>query len=128
MPLKPEQLANAILTGSRVYGTPRPDSDVDLVVYAGNGDFGLVEMIADKIAVQVPNYGDYGSDTLCLRFGKLNLILESDYAKFASWRDGTAQLKARAPVTREEAVAHFKKLFACVEAERADRPGNKGVA
>lgn len=102
----------AFLTGSRVYGTPRADSDLDLVVPV---DPGVREDIA---AVLVPDgsldYPEGLSNLVCWVAGlpgiKLNLILTSQEEALAVWRPGTAALKARAPVTREEAKETFARL------------------
>ncbi len=83
-------------TGSRVYGTPRPDSDVDVVIRASESIFDL-DMLADSRA------GSGGS----LRFGNLNLIVLDD-DEFDRWYLITEQLYMRRPVTKEEAIAAFR--------------------
>lgn len=42
-----------------------------------------------------------------LRFGKLNLICVTSDEFFGIWEKGTAELKAKSPVTRDAAIAHF---------------------
>lgn len=84
----------AFLTGSRAYGTPKPDSDIDLVV--------LVDPEAAELLWAL-------SDTKgqC-RFGKINLITFSNQDNFARWEAVTKELITRKPVTRDDAVAAFQ--------------------
>lgn len=92
-------MENAFVTGSRVYGTPRPDSDIDLCVTGiSELDYHLLRENADD---------HKGSGDGSLVFGRLNLIL-LDAAEFEVWREATNELAARKPVTREEAVREFK--------------------
>ncbi len=108
-----EAMDNAVFTGSRVYGTVTSASDVDLVVFTDGED--AVD-IAIALGVDVPQTRESGGyPTIQFKIDRLNLILESNLAKFQAWRDGTAALKKRAPVSREEAVALFKRLFAEVD-------------
>jgi len=94
----------AFITGSHAYGTPRPDSDVDLVVFVG---VNCCQKLCDL--------GQEGSRVLAegdgkAFFGKLNLILVTDEKQFELWAKGTAELQLKAltkPVTRDEAKAHF---------------------
>lgn len=91
----------AFLTGSHVYGTPHQDSDVDLVVLI---DSDQLDQLLSK------NYepANYGATAASMRFGELNLICLADANEFEAWRQATNQLKARKPVTRDEAVALIK--------------------
>lgn len=97
----------AVLTGSRVYGTPREDSDVDLAVLVSLEDF-------DKLVALFPPGGEADSYKGCpaqpLRIGKLNLLLVTSEAHLAIWRAGTDILKANAPVTREQAMQLFAEM------------------
>ena len=82
----------AFVTGSRAYGSPREDSDIDLVV------------LADQAAIDTLK--QYGGSPC--RFGNLNLILVPDAATLGRWRDTTDDLASRpAPVTRDEAILAF---------------------
>jgi predicted nucleotidyltransferase len=92
----------AFLTGSRVYGKPRRNSDIDLVVFVSKAD-----------AAALGNLCDDDGDTSAyatVRFGRLNLLVITDPAKYAAWVEGTAKLKAQRPVTREQAIEVFKAL------------------
>ena len=85
----------AFLTGSRVYGSPRPDSDIDLVIHVDSAtrQF-LIEMGDNK--------------NLPVRFGNLNLIPLTDKAEVERWYEATQELYRRRPVTRDEAVKFMK--------------------
>lgn len=97
---------NSFLTGSRVYGTPHEGSDVDLVVRMTYDD---ICKLAGVAGVQL-DVSDGGQKSVSLKFGKLNLIATYDDSVFATWRMGTDDLRGQSPVTRSDAVAHFKKL------------------
>lgn len=86
------------ITGSHAYGSPRDDSDIDLVVWAVGDTRATLEA------------GGYP-----IRFGKLNLILISDDDQWDIWRLGTQALvklhkSRKSAVSREEAVAFFITL------------------
>lgn len=103
---------NAIVTGSRVYGTPKPDSDIDLVVLVTKDDIRAMRDLADEdnsTDYENPDYGA-GGLTASLRFGKLNLLCCTTPEQVDVWRRGTAALKIVAPVTREVAVKLFQML------------------
>jgi len=89
----------SFMTGSRVYGTPRPDSDVDVVVLVSLDD--ATDLWAES---QSEN---------SVRYGHLNLILctdtEKGREKFKVWKEVTEYLKSQKPVTREKAVREFQK-------------------
>lgn len=95
----------SFLTGSRVYGTPTDESDIDLVVRMNDGDIEDLKMLCGE------DLHEYGGEHCSLHFGTLNLIICADDMRFESWRKGTEELIRRAPVTREEAVEHFQSLF-----------------
>lgn len=86
----------AFLTGSRAYGTPREDSDWDLVVCCDTDTHW-----------QLRYNGDANNPYAPTRFGRLNLIVLDDVEKFKTWKRVTEELKARAPVCKEDAKAAF---------------------
>lgn len=99
----------ALLTGSRVYGTPTEDSDVDLVVLLPESAVAVLRGLADPWGH--PDRDEYiaaGGEPL--RFGKLILIccLNPEYYKV--WKEGTRRLKRSAPVSRAFAVSYFREL------------------
>lgn len=101
---------NAFLTGSRVYGTPHADSDVDLCVVLSEENLNLLRELCD---------GDPGSGGDSLRFGKLNLICFTVAECAEPWRVATERLIVRKPVTRDEAV---KEIKAEVKARKPAEP------
>ena len=98
----------AFLTGSMAYGTPREDSDIDVVMRVGSWD--MVNSMAYH-ADESGSFDEYVHQT-SMRYGKLNVILCFTDNAYEAWRRGTEELIARKPVTRQEAVDTFKRLFA----------------
>ena len=105
---------NAVLTGSRKYGTPKDESDIDLAVLVSEADYDrIMSCLTDR---ECPAY--YGamhiSETLegsqSIRLGRLNLILCFNPDVFKLWEKGTKALFDRRPVTREAAMALFHEL------------------
>jgi predicted nucleotidyltransferase len=103
---KPSRLWTPFLTGSRVYGTPTEDSDVDLVVLTEPE----TRTALFDVAEEFDGVDRYGVTTSSLVFGGLNLLVETDRRRFLIWKLGTNYLKTQAPVTRDEAVEFFRKL------------------
>jgi hypothetical protein len=90
----------AILCGSRAYGTPREDSDVDLVI----------QLTLDEELTLREGLGIDPTGTL--RIGKLNLIIARTDEQYALWCKGIEELKEMAPVSRQEAIEYFDVIFA----------------
>lgn len=99
-------LTKSFITGSYAYGTPRPDSDIDLVVLLPP-DVLLdnLDALADKTNKDSCAHRGHPS----MMFGKLNLIVFHDEREFKGWRKATEELKARRPVTKAEAIKHIDK-------------------
>lgn len=98
------------LTGSRRYGTPRDDSDVDMVIFCddaggGNNEDSLLFVALRDHADEIKEYHE---DSACLRYGRLNLIITRREDQYRAWRDGTMECIVHAPVTRKEAVATMR--------------------
>jgi hypothetical protein len=100
----------SFITGSYAYGTPTKKSDIDLVVLMDGDWMERIRGFADTCDTKKEYYFAGGNVSYSLRFGKLNLIAVSDEAEFAAWQYGTAVLKRKKPVTREQAVLMFKNL------------------
>lgn len=118
-------MERAFVTGSRKYGTPKADSDIDLVVLVSPADLLLLQKEADiECKPHIPRgNSDGGPMSDSLRFGKLNLIAVTWNQAFEAWKKGTEELLARtqermAPIEREEAVALFKSLREKLAKER----------
>jgi hypothetical protein len=108
-------------TGSRVYGTPGPDSDWDFVKLTNlKSDNWWAHCDQDRSSGTVSTEYTNGESTgpqgmaATFRYGPLNLILCDRAEQFDVWTEGTQFLLARAglhgPCTREEAIAVFSKL------------------
>jgi Kef-type K+ transport system membrane component KefB len=98
----------SFITGSRAYGTPRPDSDVDLVILTDEDTATALRTLSDgKGAV---------------RFGKLNLVVCTTQDEYAVWRLGTTQmLRSKSKFSQPQAKAVLDKLRAlAVIKDRAD--------
>ena len=100
----------AFITGSRAYGVPRDDSDLDLVIFASPATLGIIRGLSDKVEMDLTDEpSNEGPEAGSFRFGKLNLICVTWKKAFQIWRDGTDYLKSVSPVTREQAVKEFTK-------------------
>lgn len=113
----------AFATGSRVYGAPTRGSDIDLVVMVNPDQIEVLKELADaddplhkpKEWSDPGPMDDVGGLTASLKFGKLNLILVTGHIGYGVWLQGTKELAKLAadrgtPVTRDEAVLHFRAL------------------
>ena len=97
---------SAFLTGSRAYGTPQPDSDIDLCVLVSREDLEVLKRVAGATDTQ-----EYWNTDAALRFGSLNLLAFADAPQYEAWKRGTAELKEKRPVTRSAAIAHLDAAF-----------------
>jgi len=95
-------MSRAFMTGSRVYGTPKPDSDYDLVV---DIDPETAKDIRKAAGVK---------EGEPVRFGALNLILTTSEAEYDAWLDATAECvdrrNSKGPLTRDEAIAIHRQV------------------
>ncbi len=101
----------SFLTGSRVYGIPRPDSDIDLCVLMSYSE---MRILVDAHGREPGEEGSALPRATSLRFGSLNLLVTFDEGAFSEWKIATDDLSKVYPVTRDDAIEHFKKC----EAER----------
>jgi hypothetical protein len=95
----------AFITGSRAYGSPTPQSDVDLVV-----------LVDSETLVKLRSLSDTWRDG-SIRFGNLNLVALDSEQQFKLWEQGTQTLidkskLERRPITKIEAKQHFKSIGA----------------
>lgn len=116
--IKARKDLSAFITGSYAYGEPRPDSDIDLVLFMDHNEAYELEKLSDKPDSKaeedvIDSYGGMGGK--CLRFGKLNLLIITNKKVYRMWRKGTEMLtrkKGRThPVTRGYAIKFLDKLF-----------------
>lgn len=119
MPQKPPvEIADSpsFITGSRAYGEPKENSDIDLVVFVSDSDLQLLcECGGVSLEDAKEEYRE--ADSASIRFGKLNLIAVANPNYFNAWKrvtDTLVKRKAvnRKPVKRDEAVTAFKQAFA----------------
>lgn len=109
---------NAFITGSRAYGRPTRASDVDLVILCSEATLRILKAQGDpqieRAEVTDSNPGTAGRDnglTASIRFGPLNIIATTDAIAYGVWVKGTEELRDKEqPVTREDAIAHFRAL------------------
>lgn len=83
-------MIKAFCTGSRVYGEPRQDSDLDLVILVDPFTLNLLQSVAEVDENELAT-GYAGSFTACLRFGKLNVLATTEVEYFLAWREGTEE-------------------------------------
>lgn len=106
---------HAFLTGSRAYGTPREDSDIDLAVFIPQEQFAAFRGLCKSAEASPSREGDYPNG-VAFRFGNLNLLAFWHEPSFIAWRDATAELVARKPVTRDEAIQAIDEKLDRIEA------------
>lgn len=116
IPLPPKNAA--FLTGSRAYGIPKENSDIDVVIL-------ITKEALSKIfeyGPVTPDDAHYGSAEtgVSLRIGNLQLIFVASQAQYDAWLKGTKELKAKSPVTRDEAIEHFKQYWSTLNPKFAD--------
>jgi hypothetical protein len=104
--------ATSFVTGSRAYGTPREDSDIDLAVCVSSKD---LELLMGGQPTGDAQYQE-GTRSTSLRFGKLNLLAFVNRADFDAWMVANEMLKKQRPVTRERAVQTIKAALAAARA------------
>lgn len=102
---------NAFITGSRSYGKPTADSDIDLVVLVDYATAEVLRGFSDQQSVAGPPV---------IRFGKLNIIAVTNEAEFAMWKVATETLRRKKnnegrPIGRDEAKAFIDTLRICLE-------------
>ena len=95
---------NAFITGSRAYGKPTANSDVDLVIRVNTETAQELQRLSDN---PFENQGG----VVVVRYGKLNLIVCETDEQYAVWRLGTSELTMRGEWIPKE-IAHevFKTL------------------
>ena len=90
----------AFLTGSQVYGQPRPDSDTDLVIFTD-------QETVDKLIEESDN------KTYPIKFGKLNLITTTNEIEYLAWLTAMLECKnksAEEPISRDEAISIHRNV------------------
>lgn len=80
----------AFLTGSRVYGTPTEDSDIDLVIYCESSTKEKLIELSD-------------SGKMPCMFGKLNIIFATNESQYSAWKEACQECKELSPLPKETA-------------------------
>jgi hypothetical protein len=103
-------MISALFTGSRVYGRPTKESDLDLVLLVTHRERELLIKMADDVCTNSYEVGEERSYSL--RFGKLNVIAVTDPVAFAVFQKATKKLKGEGAVDRDRAVEVMKLMRA----------------
>lgn len=110
--MTPFRYTQSLWTGSRVYGTPTPESDWDIVWRCNLNRDGLSNLRHHATSTSEPSERYRGPGLYCtMRFGPINFILVHSEAQLDAWKVGTKMLLAEAPVTRDRAIEVFSELF-----------------
>lgn len=110
-----------ILTGSRIFGTPGPDSDLDLVIFMPLEDAKRLVGMAEG---QDPdNLQSYGDGMYSLKFGLLNLLVCTTEKAYHIMRTGTDQaieLAKEQPLTKAQSHDLFQYIEKNFDSDPAD--------
>lgn len=99
-------LGRSFRTGSTVYGTPTPASDIDVVVCVEDD---IIETLFEADSLhQFIEAEEYNDGSISIRVGKLNLILIESEGEFERWRTATEKLKKVRPVSKHDAKRFFQ--------------------
>jgi len=108
------------ITGSRIYGSPTEDSDLDMVIIAREHEW---DFLVDNQGGKFP-----------VRYGKLNLILCRNSREYDSWKEARdlcikRKNKIGRPLTKDEAclihdMVHEKNGWVKVKTKRDLFPSN----
>lgn len=99
----------AFLTGSRAYGKPTPESDIDIVILITKEALGKIFELG-PVTTEDTHYGS-AETGVTLRYGNLNLIFVASQAQYNAWKQGTDELREVAPVSKDEAIKHFQQYW-----------------
>lgn len=97
------------LTGSRIYGVSRPESDLDMVLKVTPLEAKLLTEVQDS--GRNDDYGSYGNspESTSIRFGRLNLIICFTDEAYHRWLAARSLCRMKSPITRDEAVRIHKE-------------------
>lgn len=97
---------NAFIAGSRAYGTPRKNSDTDLVILVTPETRAKLEELNEN-----DRENEYGYSQI--RFGGLNIVALVDQEEFDVWKQTTWELVQKkqegTPTGHDEACEIFRK-------------------
>ena len=98
------------ITGSRVYGSPTEDSDLDIVIRCDRYVAAVLESLIGKCS------SDYDHESVSVQCGRINLHLCTTDREYDRWRLGTRSCEVVAPIDRETA----KKLMRVAGVDRGE--------
>lgn len=103
----------AFMAGSWVYGKPKPDSDVDVVIACTPEEACNIAKHADW--ARFPPAGvRTGYKNTTIRFGRLNLICVHTTEDYNAWLLATRSLKARGPMEKPQCIEFVEAVRAGV--------------
>lgn len=108
----------AFVTGSRAYGVPKADSDIDLAVLVSPADAArLCEVCAPEDGAKPgrdSNTRDFSVKSYSFRFGKLNLLAFVCPVAFAAWQTANAAMVSYArdegALSRDDAIKYLRAV------------------
>ena len=101
----------SFLTGSRAYGNPREDSDIDLAVLLSSEELQQLRNHASRNENESAHPEMRVYKGASLRFGKLNLLVFTDEQQYLAWQVATQSMVKTVGefqdkfFSREEAIA-----------------------
>jgi hypothetical protein len=96
--IKSVRVLEAFVTGSQAYGTATPNSDIDLVCF-----------VSEETKQQLVEL----SGGFPVRFGKLNLILETSVGKVAAWKAALGEVIETNAQMAKEGLPPLDKMEVC---------------
>ena len=100
------------LTGSQVYGQPKDNSDLDVVIVIRNDGDPLLKLVYKFADTEGDSAtGERFKRGRSLRFGKLNLIILPSLDEAELWSKTTDYLIERAPVDKRMAISTFEEAY-----------------
>jgi len=109
-------MMNPFLTGSRVYGKPNIDSDIDLVILMDEMEAFDLAARSDKPPSTEAAIHYCKEGILMLRFGELNLIVCTDERYYSAWKLATQKAYTKCDeigmgLDRADSVRIFQDIF-----------------
>lgn len=100
----------AFITGSRAYGIPEMDSDLDLVVFMTPETYETLTRFTDNVVGHGESATMDEAGMGSLKFGELNIIPVTNEAIYKAWKQGTEFLIREMPVDRKRAITVLKEF------------------
>jgi hypothetical protein len=109
-------ILSAFVTGSRKYGRPTKNSDIDLVIFTSQADCDLLKELSEEANEDCNGYFYENRAGMSLRFGNLNLIITTTKKHYDIWTQGTHHLIMESKnqgqgVSKQRCKRYFKRLL-----------------